>query len=81
MCDRAIWIDEGRLLADGPPAAVYGLYNRKYGKHRHTWRERFAQAREIERLEGPEVAADFLDRWENRANARFRKPGARKPKP
>lgn len=81
MCDRAIWIDEGRLLADGPPAAVYGLYNRKYGKHRHTWRERFAQAREIERLEGPEAAADFLDRWENRANARFRKPGARKPKP
>lgn len=67
QCDRVLWIDEGRVLADGAPEPVFGLYSRKYGKHRHVWRERFEEAKEIERLEGPEAAADFLDRWERRA--------------
>ncbi|WP_131106298.1 ABC transporter ATP-binding protein [Ornithinimicrobium sufpigmenti] len=73
MCDRVLWIDEGRLLADGTPAHVFGLYGRKYGKHRHTWRERFDQAKLIEETEGREAADEYLARWEQRANAKFRK--------
>lgn len=72
-CDRALWIDEGRLLADGSPNHVYGLYGRKYGKHRHTWRERFDRAKEIELREGREAADEYLAEWEQRANARFRR--------
>ena len=65
-----LWIDDGRLLADGEVAPVYGLYSRKYGKHRHVWRERFEEAKEIELTDGVEAAADFLDRWEQRAGKR-----------
>lgn len=70
MCDRALWIDDGQLLADGEPRPVYGLYNRKYGKHRHVWAQRFEEAKEIERNEGAEAAAEFLDRWDRRARRR-----------
>ncbi|MFX0539029.1 ABC transporter ATP-binding protein [Ornithinimicrobium sp. Y1847] len=70
MCDRVLWIDDGRLLADGEVAPVYGLYNRKYGKHRHVWRQRFEEAREIEQLHGVDAAAEFLDLWEQRARKR-----------
>lgn len=70
MCDRVLWIDEGRLLADGAPAPVYGLYDRKYGKHRQVWRQRFEEAKEIEAAEGSDAAAEFLDRWERRARRR-----------
>ncbi|QFG70020.1 ABC transporter ATP-binding protein [Ornithinimicrobium pratense] len=67
MCDRVLWIDEGRVLADGEPEPVFGLYNRKYGKHRQVWRQRFEEAKEIELNEGPEAATEFLDRWDRRA--------------
>jgi teichoic acid transport system ATP-binding protein len=70
MCDRALWIDDGQLLADGEPRPVYGLYDRKYGKHRHVWAQRFEEAKEIERHEGAEAAAEFLDRWDRRARRR-----------
>lgn len=72
-CTRVLWIDGGRLLADGAPHDVYGLYGRKYGKHRQTWRERFEQARQIELTDGPEAADEYLERWEQRANAKFRR--------
>lgn len=74
MCDRVIWIDEGRVLGDGPPRPVYGLYDRKYGKHRQVWRERFEQVKEVERLEGPEAAAEVLARWERRASWGVKRP-------
>lgn len=64
MCTRALWIDEGRLLADGDPTAVNGLYSRKYGKHRQVWRRRFDEARELEQTQGPEAAAAYLRRWD-----------------
>ncbi|GAA1171608.1 ABC transporter ATP-binding protein [Ornithinimicrobium humiphilum] len=64
MCSRALWIDKGRLLADGDPVAVNGLYARKYGKHRHVWRERFEEARRLEETEGPEAARAYLARWD-----------------
>lgn len=73
MCDRVLWVDDGRLLADGAPAHVYGLYGRKYGKHRHTWRERFDHAKMLEETEGREAADEYLALWEQRANARFRR--------
>ncbi|MFK5634327.1 MULTISPECIES: ABC transporter ATP-binding protein [unclassified Ornithinimicrobium] len=64
MCTRALWIDDGRLLADGDPRAVNGLYARKYGQHRQVWRQRFDEARRIEDIEGPEAAARYLRRWD-----------------
>ena len=67
LCTRALWIDGGRLLADGPPVAVNGLYARKYGKHRQVWRQRFEEAQRIEHTEGPEAAARFLRRWDKDA--------------
>ncbi|GGK73539.1 ABC transporter ATP-binding protein [Ornithinimicrobium pekingense] len=66
MCTRALWIDEGRLLADGAPGPVNGLYARKYGRHRQVWRQRFEEAARIEEVEGPEAAARYLRRWERR---------------
>ena len=73
MCDRVLWVDEGRILADGSPQVVYGLYSRKYGKHRATWRERFDQAKLLEQTEGREAADEYLAQWEQRANAKFRR--------
>lgn len=64
MCDRALWIDEGRLLADGQPQAVAGLYTRKYGQHRHIWRERYAEVHRVIEEQGLEAARDLLRRWE-----------------
>lgn len=64
MCDRALWIDDGRLLADGQPRAVAGLYTRKYGQHRHVWRERYAEVHRVIEEQGLEAARDLLRRWE-----------------
>ena len=64
MCTRALWLDRGRLLADGQPGQVLGLYARKYGQHRQVWRQRFEEAQRIEQAEGPEAAARYLRRWE-----------------
>lgn len=64
MCTRALWMDEGQLLGDGEPGPVNGLYQRKYGKHRQVWRERFEEAQRIEDSEGAEAAANYLRRWE-----------------
>ena len=47
MCTRALWIDEGRLLADGLPSPVLGLYQRKYGKGRQKWRERYEEIQRV----------------------------------
>lgn len=64
MCDRAMWIDQGRLLADGQPGPVAGLYTRKYGQHRHIWRERYADVHRVIEEQGLEAARDLLRRWE-----------------
>lgn len=64
LCDRALWIDDGRLLADGKPTPVAGLYTRKYGKYRHVWRERYAQMHRVIEEEGLEAALDLLRRYE-----------------
>ncbi|WP_256838908.1 ABC transporter ATP-binding protein [Ornithinimicrobium faecis] len=64
MCDRALWIDEGRLLADGQPKPVAGLYTRKYGEDRHVWRERYAEVHRVIDEQGLEAARDLLRRWE-----------------
>lgn len=64
ICERALWIDQGRLLADGQPQAVAGLYTRKYGEHRHIWRERYAEVHRVIEQQGLEAARDLLRRWE-----------------
>ncbi|MCK0114298.1 ABC transporter ATP-binding protein [Ornithinimicrobium sp. F0845] len=64
MCDRALWIDRGRLLADGKPYPVAGLYTRKYGQHRHIWRERYAEVHRVIEEQGLEAARDLLRRYE-----------------
>ena len=56
-----------RLLADGEPNPVYGLYNRKYGKHRHVWRERYAEIERVMDEQGLDAARDLLRRWEPEA--------------
>lgn len=63
-CNRVMWMDGGRLLADGDVAPVFGLYNRKYGKHRHEWRERYAQIERVIDEQGLDAARDLLRRWE-----------------
>ncbi|WP_122261732.1 ABC transporter ATP-binding protein [Ornithinimicrobium cerasi] len=50
MCTRALWMDHGRLVADGVPGPVVGLYSRKYGKYRERW----DQARIVGSDVGPE---------------------------
>lgn len=67
MCDRALWIDEGRLLADGLPGPVVGLYRRKYGKFRHVWRERYEEVQRVIDEQGFEAARDLLRKWEPEA--------------
>lgn len=64
MCTRVMWMDDGRLLADGAPTAVNGLYSRKYGKHRHIWRERYDEVHRVMEEEGVEAAHELLRRWE-----------------
>lgn len=64
MCTRVMWMDDGRLLADGEPAAVNGLYSRKYGKHRHVWRERYDEVHRVMEEEGAEAAQELLRKWE-----------------
>lgn len=64
MCTRALWIDDGQLLADGKPGPVLGLYKRKYGQHRHVWRERYAEIQRVMDQEGLEGARDLLRKWE-----------------
>ena len=68
MCNRAWWIDDGRLLADGEPGPVNGLYKRKYGRHRHIWRERYDEVQRVIEEQGLEAARDLLRRWEPEAN-------------
>ncbi|GAA5159966.1 ABC transporter ATP-binding protein [Ornithinimicrobium tianjinense] len=68
MCDRALWMDNGKLLADGEPTPVLGLYGRKYGKHRAVWRQRFDEAHRIADAEGAEAAAEYLRRWDKNAS-------------
>lgn len=63
-CTRAMWIDDGRLLADGLPGPVIGLYQRKYGKGRHKWRARYAEIERVIEEQGLEAARDLLRRWE-----------------
>lgn len=67
MCNRVLWMDQGRLLADGAEGPVYGLYNRKYGKHRHVWRERYAEIERVMDEQGFEAARELLRRWEPEA--------------
>lgn len=64
MCNRVMWMDEGRLLADGQAGPVFGLYNRKYGKARHIWRERYAEIHRVIEEQGLEAARELLRRWE-----------------
>lgn len=63
-CNRVMWIDGGRLLADGEAGPVFGLYNRKYGKNRHKWRERYAAIQRVVDEQGLDAARDLLRRWE-----------------
>lgn len=63
-CSRALWIDQGRLLADGLPGPVLGLYNRKYGQGRHTWRARYEKIQQVIEDEGLDAARELLRRWE-----------------
>lgn len=63
-CNRVMWMDGGRLLADGDIGPVYGLYNRKYGAGRHLWRERYAQIQSVIDDQGLEAARELLRRWE-----------------
>lgn len=64
MCTRAMWMDQGRLLADGDLGPVFGLYNRKYGKGRHVWRERYAEIHRVIEEQGVEAARALLRRYE-----------------
>lgn len=64
VCTRVMWMDGGRLLADGLAGPVFGLYNRKYGKNRHIWRERYSQIQRVMDEQGLEAARDLLRRWE-----------------
>lgn len=68
MCNRVLWMDQGRLLADGTAGPVYGLYNRKYGRHRHIWRERYDEIQRVLDEQGSEAARELLRRWEPEAN-------------
>ena len=63
-CDRVLWMDGGRLLADGEPTPVYGLYSRKYGKHRAVWAERYAEIQRVIDDQGLDAARELLRRWE-----------------
>lgn len=67
MCTRVLWLDHGRLVADGEPAPVLGLYARKYGKNRRMWRRRFEEARRLEETEGPEAADRYLSQWDGKS--------------
>lgn len=64
MCTRALWLDEGRLLADGTPVEVNGAYNRKYGRRRHVWRRRYEAVYRAMEEEGPEAAYELLRKLE-----------------
>lgn len=64
MCDRLLWMDEGRLLADGLVEPVFGLYTRKYGKGRHIWRERYEEMQRVMDEQGLEAARGLLRRYE-----------------
>lgn len=68
MCNRVMWMDQGKLLADGDLGPVYGLYNRKYGKNRHIWRERYEQMHRVIEEQGLEAARELLRRWEPEGN-------------
>lgn len=67
MCNRVLWMDQGRLLADGDVGPVYEFYNRKYGKSRHVWRERYAEVERVMDEQGLEAARELLRRWEPEA--------------
>lgn len=67
MCSRALWIDHGRLLADGAPGPVSGLYRRKYGKQRHVWKERYEEVERVIDEQGLDAARELLRRWEPEA--------------
>jgi teichoic acid transport system ATP-binding protein len=64
MCSRALWMDHGRLLGDGEVTPVFGLYNRKYGKGRHVWRERYGEIQRVIEEQGLDAARELLRRWE-----------------
>lgn len=68
MCTRVMWMDQGRLLADGDAGPVFGLYNRKYGKFRHIWRERYSEIQRVMDEQGLEAARELLRRWEPEGN-------------
>ncbi|MFC5039858.1 hypothetical protein [Ornithinimicrobium kibberense] len=34
MCERALWLDDGALVMDGPAADVVDAYAAKYGRPR-----------------------------------------------
>ena len=55
-CDRAILLDHGRLLADGPPSEVTALYRRQVGEH--------SDHAAVE-LDGDQTPSEF-DRWGSR---------------
>ncbi|WP_299518068.1 ABC transporter ATP-binding protein [uncultured Serinicoccus sp.] len=68
LCTRVLWMDDGRLLGDGRPSVVNGLYGRKYGRHRQVWKERYEQIERVMSEQGPEAARELLRRWEPEGN-------------
>lgn len=64
MCTRAIWIDEGRLKADGLPVPVIGLYQRKYGRGRRKWQARYEEIQRVIDEQGLDAARELLRRRE-----------------
>lgn len=64
LCTRVLWLDEGRLLGDGEPVPILGLYNRKYGRRRHVWRSRYEEIQRVIDEQGLEAARELLRRRE-----------------
>jgi len=68
LCTRVLWMDGGRLLGDGRPSVINGLYRRKYGQHRQMWKERYEEIERVMSEQGPEAARELLRRWEPEGN-------------
>ncbi|WP_281965035.1 ABC transporter ATP-binding protein [Serinicoccus marinus] len=68
LCTRVLWMDDGRLLGDGRPSVINGLYGRKYGKHRQVWRERYEEINRVMQEQGADAARDLLRKWEPEGN-------------